>query len=323
MDFLGQAGTNFASPPVLAFMLGVVATGLRSDLRLPEPVYQAISIYLLFAIGLKGGGALSQANPADVWLPALAAIGVGVLIPVLAYAILRALGRFSIEDSAAIAAHYGSVSVVTFTAALLFLDSAGESYEGFLPALVAIMEVPGIVVALAIAQWRLAGDRGLGPVLHEVFAGKGILLLAGGLLVGTITGREGLDQTAPFFEAPFIGVLTLFLLEMGIVAASRARDLKAVGVPLVVFALAMPVINGAMGVTLGTLVGLSTGGATIFGVLTASASYIAAPAAVRVALPTANPGYYLAASLAVTFPFNLLVGIPLYYEFARAAAGLG
>lgn len=321
MDFLGQAGTNFASPPVLAFMLGVVATGLRSDLRLPDAVYQAISIYLLFAIGLKGGGALSQSSPAEVWLPALAAIGAGVFIPVIAYATLRALGRFSIEDSAAIAAHYGSVSVVTFTAALMFLDSAGESYEGFMPALVAIMEVPGIIVALAIAQWRLSGDRGLGPVLHEVFAGKGILLLTGGLLVGTVTGREGLEQTAPFFEAPFVGVLTLFLLEMGIVAASRARDLKAVGVPLVAFALAMPVVNGVMGVALGLLVGLSTGGATIFGVLTASASYIAAPAAVRVALPMANPSYYLSASLAVTFPFNLLVGIPLYYQVARVMSG--
>ena len=316
MDAIEIAGENLTSPPVLAFLLGAIATGVRSDLRLPDAIYQALTIYLLFAIGLKGGGALSEADPGDVWAPAGVTLLLGVVIPVAAYGVLRTLARFSIADAAAMGAHYGSVSVVTFTAAIAFLDGIDEPYEGYLPALVALLEVPAIIVALGIARWRLANGGSSSGAIREVIAGRSILLLVGGLAIGLAAGRDGLEQTAPFFEAPFVGALTLFLLEMGVVAASRARDLRSVGAPLIVFALAAPLVNGAAGVVLGDLAGLSQGGATILGALAASASYIAAPAAVRIALPEANPSYYLTASLAITFPFNLALGIPLYYELA-------
>lgn len=322
---LEVAASNLATPAILAFLLGVVASLLKSDLRLPEPIYQTISIYLLFAIGLKGGAALADAEPSDVVVPALVTFAIGLVIPLWVYLATRYAGRMSIADAAALAAHYGSTSVVTFTAALTFLDSVEEPVEGFLPTLVAIMEVPAIVVGLVIARVQLArterqtGD--LREALHEVLVGRSIILLAGGLLVGLIAGSDGIAPVKPFFVDSFQGILTLFLLEMGIVTARRFGDLRTAGPFLVGFGLVAPVLNGAFGVIAGDLAGLSPGGAAMLGVLAASASYIAAPAAVRIALPEANPSLYLTASLAVTFPFNLTVGIPLYYEIAGRIAG--
>ncbi|MEZ4553691.1 MAG: sodium-dependent bicarbonate transport family permease [Dehalococcoidia bacterium] len=322
---LEVAGSNLATPAILAFLLGVAASLLKSDLRLPEPIYQTISIYLLFAIGLKGGAALADADAGDVVIPALVTLALGLVIPLWVYAATRFAGRMSIADSAALAAHYGSTSVVTFTAALTFLQSVDEPVEGFLPTLVAIMEVPAIVVALVIARLQLARTAGqsgdLMEALHEVLVGRSIILLAGGLLVGLLAGSDGIAPVEPFFVDAFQGILTLFLLEMGIVTARRFGDLRAAGPFLIGFGLLAPVLNGAVGVIAGDLAGLSAGGAAMLGVLAASASYIAAPAAVRIALPEANPSLYLTASLAVTFPFNLTVGIPLYYELAGRMAG--
>ncbi|NCC31050.1 MAG: sodium-dependent bicarbonate transport family permease, partial [Chloroflexia bacterium] len=225
-------------------------------------------------------------------------------------------GKFEIADAAALAAHYGSVSAVTFAAVQTFLQVLEVPYEGFMPTLVAILEVPAIIVALLIARVAL-GQRGeWGEVFRELLAGKSILLLIGGMVIGTLAGKEGLTQVAPLFVDPFRGVLTLFLLEMGMVAARRFRDLRKVGGFLIAFGILMPIINGTLGIWLGSIVGLSAGGAVILGTLAASASYIAAPAAVRIALPQANPSYYLTASLAITFPFNLAIGIPLYYGLA-------
>jgi hypothetical protein len=310
--------TNLLSPVVLAFVLGAVAVWARSDLRFPDGMYTGLSIYLMLAIGLKGGAALAATTPGEIWLPAVAVLGLGCAIPLWAYAVARRFGGLGVPDSAALAAHYGSVSVVTFVAALAFLDAAGARYEGFLPALVALMEVPAIAVAIAIA--RAAGrSGGWGPVMHEVLAGRSILLLAGGLAIGAASGPAGLERVAPVFVHPFQGVLVLFLLEMGMVAARRLRELRTAGVFLVVFGIGMPVLHGMLGAWVGTLAGLSLGGSTVMGVLAASASYIAAPAAVRVALPEANPGLYLTASLGITFPFNLAVGIPLCYAAAQWA----
>ena len=251
-----------------------------------------------------------------MWKPALATLALGVLTPLLSYTTLRRLGRFDVLNAAAIAAHYGSVSAVTFIAATAFMQAAQEPIEGFLPTLVAILEVPAIVIALLIARRSLGGGS-LGEAVREIFSGKSILLLLGGSLIGFLSGPEGLKQVAPVFVEPFRGVLVLFLLELGMVAAKRLRDLRQVGSFLLGFAIVMPIIQGSLGVWLGSLAGMSVGGAMVLGTMAASASYIAAPAAVRIALPQANPSYYLTASLGITFPFNLTLGIPLYYVLSR------
>ncbi len=333
MDLLTPLLTGLLSPMVLAFLLGIVAALIRSDLQIPEPLHAALTIYLLFAIGLKGGAKLEGVNPADFAGPLVAALGLCAAIPAWSYLLLRRLGRFDAVNAGAIAAHYGSVSVVTFGACLAYLDARQVAHEPFLPALLAMMEVPGILMALwlvrraqpapaAVPATALAfvppafgGERG--RVLHELLTSKGIVLLLGGMVIGLASGKKGFEQVAPLFETPFRGVLTLFLLEIGLVTGRRLRDLRTAGPFLCTFAVVMPLLHGLLGVVLGSWTGLSAGGAAALGTLAASASYIAAPAAVRVALPAANPAYYLTASLAVTFPVNVVAGIPLYYAFAR------
>ncbi len=317
MEIIDLVRLNLLSPMVLAFVLGVVATLVRSDLRFPEELYTGLSIYLLLAIGLKGGAELSETSLGSFWAPALATLALGVTIPIVAYVILRRFGRFEVADAAALAAHYGSVSAVTFAAVQTFLEALQIPYEGFMPTLVAILEVPAIMIALIIARVALGHGGSMGEVVRELLAGKSILLLIGGLVIGALGGKAGLAQVAPLFVDPFKGVLTLFLLEMGMVAARRFRDLRKVGVFLIAFGVLMPIANGTVGLWLGSLAGLSAGGAVVLGTLAASASYIAAPAAVRIALPQANPSYYLTAALAITFPFNLAIGIPLYYALSN------
>jgi hypothetical protein len=316
VDTLELLRTNLLSPTVLAFALGITATLVKSDLKIPDALYTTLSIYLLLAIGLKGGAALATTPISLVWKPALATLALGVLTPLLSYVTLRRLGRFDVVNAAAVAAHYGSVSAVTFIAATTFMQAAQEPIEGFLPTLVAILEVPAIVIALLIARRSLGGGS-LGEAVREIFSGKSILLLLGGSIMGLLSGPEGLKQVAPVFVEPFRGVLVLFLLELGMVAAKRLRDLRKVGSFLLGFAIVMPIVQGSLGVWLGSLAGMSVGGAMVLGTMAASASYIAAPAAVRIALPQANPSYYLTASLGITFPFNLTLGIPLYYALSR------
>ena len=324
MDALDLLRLNLLSPMVLAFVLGLVAVWVKSDLKLPEQLYTVLSIYLLFAIGLKGGGELSITSFAVLWKPMLATLVLGVSIPLVAYQILLRLGRLNVVDAAAIAAHYGSVSAVTFTAALSFAQAQNIELEGFMPALLALLEVPGIVVSLLLARASLNPNSSqtthssMGEVWRELFTGRSLFVLLGGLVIGWLSGKAGLEQVKPFFVDPFKGALTLFLLEMGMVAASRLRDFLRVGGFLTAFAIIMPVINGSLGVVLGHFAGLSVGGSFVLGAMAGSASYIAAPAAIRVALPQANPAYYLGMSLGVTFPFNLSLGIPLYYAVATA-----
>jgi hypothetical protein len=316
VEALDLVRINLLSPVVLAFGLGMLATAVRSDLKFPDELYTALSIYLLLAIGLKGGAELAHTALATFWRPALATVLLGIATPMIAYAAARRLGRLDVPNAAALAAHYGSVSVVTFFAALSFLEAIGMAAEPFLPALVALLEVPAIVVALAVAHRQL-GRTSWRDVLHEVLAGRSVFLLLGGLAIGYLAGRDGLERVRPVFVDLFQGVLLLFLLDMGMVAARRLRDLGPAGLFLVLFAVIVPLLHGALGVVLGHAAGLSVGGSTVLGVMAASASYIAAPAAVRIALPQANPSLYLTGALGLTFPFNLTLGIPYCYAIAR------
>lgn len=317
MESIGALAANLLSPIILAFVLGVIASLVRSDLRLPDGLYSALSIYLLLAIGLKGGVELSKTPVGEFVWPALLTLFLGLVTPITAYNILRRLGRLDRVNSAAIAAHYGSVSAVTFIVAITFGAATGRAPEGFMPTLVAILEVPAIVVALMIAFTRDKRAGSWQAALHEVLAGRSVILLVGGVLIGWAVGPAGFEPVAPFFASGFQGALTLFLLEMGIVAASRIKDLRAVGAFLIGFGIVVPILHGLLAVWLGGLAGLSVGGSAVLGAMVSSASYIAAPAAVRIALPEANPTFYLTASLGITFPFNVTLGIPLYFTFAE------
>jgi uncharacterized protein len=307
---------NLISPVVLCFALGILARWVRSDLAIPEPVHQGLSIYLLLAIGLKGGSALAVTPAASVLLPGLATLLIGVATPVSAYFLVRRIGRLGVEDAAAVAAHYGSVSVVTFLAAAEAAKRAGLGGEAFLPALVALLEVPGIIVALLFAGHGGSAGGGWRRALHEVMAGKSIVLLAGGLVIGALCGPAKLEGVQPFFTGAFQGALCLFMIELGLVAGRRLRDSGRAGIRLLLLGCLLPLLHGAAGVLAGHWAGLGPGGAAVLGAMAGSASYIAAPAAVRVALPRANPAYYLTLALGITFPFNLALGIPLFMKFA-------
>lgn len=325
MDLLDAIRANLLSPAVLFFVLGVIAAVTKSDLKFPEPLYAGMTIYLLVAIGFKGGVAISEAGLASVWLPSLAAMMLGALIPLWTYPLLRFGGKMSGIDAAAIAAHYGSVIAVTFIAATNYLKAIGEPFENYATAFLAVMESPAILVGIVLGKLAMkertgaaGAGAGLRTAMHEALFGRSIFLLIGALVVGALCGKSGMEKVEPFFVTPFQGVLALFLLEMGIVAGRRIGDLKRVGPFLLGFGVLVPVVNGALGVWLGQVTGLSLGGATLLGVLSASASYIAAPAAIRVSLPEANPTLYLTSSLAITFPFNITLGIPIYLGIVRA-----
>ncbi len=297
----------------LFFLLGFLARLARSDLKIPAQLYEALSIYLLLAIGLKGGMELAQQDALRVLPQAVSVMALGVLIPLLAFPVLFKLGRLDRFNAASIAGHYGSVSVVTFAVGVNFLVARGQDYEAYMPLFLVLLEMPGIAVGILLA--RLGGDfRSIrwGTLAHEIFLGKSMVLLGGGLLVGWIAGPQGLEPLDPFFFTLFKGVLCLFLLEMGLVAASQVPALRTSGLFLALFAVIMPVVSALLGAALGALIGLSAGGALLLATLAASASYIAAPAAMRIAIPEANPGLSITAALVITFPFNILIGIPLY-----------
>jgi len=317
MGSTSVAISNLTSVAVLVFILGFLAARIKSDVRIPEQVYQMISIFLLFGIGLKGGHALQGVSFGNFVGPALATLALGVLIPLLAFATLKLVRKIDDMDRGAIAAHYGSTSLVTFSAALLFLENSNIEVEGFATALLTIMEVPGIVVGVYLGSRHRNKSVQWGKTLHEVITGKTILLLVGGLVIGAVTSHAGYLKVAPFFIDLQSGFLALFLLHLGYLAGSNWGEIKKVGAMVGVFALVFPVLAGTLGVLAGNIVGLSIGGATILGVLCASASYIAAPAAVSVGLPEANAPLALMSSIGVTFPFNLLIGIPLFLEIAK------
>lgn len=318
---------NLLSPIPLAFALGVITRLVRSEFSLPRDVYSALSIYLLFALGLKGGVELAHASINAIAAPIAVTLLLGCLTPVTAYAAMRYVGRFSTADAAGMAAHYGSVSAVTFIAAQQFTVRMGTPAEGFMPTLLTVLESPGIHIALAIGALQRApapdsaGRSAVREVLHEVLTGRTMVLLVGGLVIGVLMGDSGWNAVSPFFDSGFKGALMIFLLEMGIVAGARLGDLRKVGPFLLGYGVVIPLLHGALGVWLAHLAGLSVGGGTVLGTMAASASYIAAPPAVRLTLPEANPTFSLTAALAITFPFNLLAGIPIYHHLAKLLAG--
>ncbi len=330
MDTIEIIRSNLLSPLVLAFVLGIVATLIRSEVEIPEPIIKAISVYLLFSIGLNGGVELAGTTIGEFLLPALVTIALAIAVPAWCYLILRGPGRFDIPNAAGIAAHYGSVSSVTFVAGISFVERLPDgqnTFEAFIPALVALMEW-GIVVALFIGRWRMGASQSqntpLGRVIRDTLTGRSVVLLLGGLLIGVIIGEQGFERIKPLYGDLFRGVLVFFLIEMGMLAGRQLRDFVKVGPFMAVFGTVMPLMNGIIGTSLGLLAGLSPNGAFLLGAITASASYIDAPAAVRATFPQANPSIYLTSSLGITLPVNLIIGLPLYYEYARwLAAALG
>jgi uncharacterized protein len=317
--------TNLTQPIVLAFVLGLLGGALKSELELPEAVIKLLAIYLLFSLGLTGGRELARAELADV-LPLLGVtVAMIFAIPTLAYAVTRRLGRLGVADAAAIAAHYGSVSTATFFSAMTFAAAMATPAPGYLAALVALMEF-GVIYALVIARVAMARQAGVSAaggsrvdvraLALGVLRGRGILLLSGGMVIGATASDAQWSQIAPFYEQLFRGMLMLFLLEMGLTAARQMRAFRSVGTFMGAFGVLMPVAMGLVGVVLAQWAGAGVGSSFVFGAICASASFIDAPAACRASLPEANPGIYLTASLGVTLPFNLLVGLPLYHQWA-------
>lgn len=311
------AQANLTSVGVLAFVFGVLAARVKSDVRLPDAIYQFLSIYLLFGIGLKGGHSLKSSSPSELFTPALTTVALGILIPLLAFLILKGIKKLNNIDRGSIAAHYGSTSLVTFSAGLLFLESNKIFVEGYAPALLTLLEIPGLIVGIYLASRTTDTKVGWASTLKEVLLGKTVLLLAGGLAIGLITTQEEYAKVNPFFVTLLSGLLVLFLLHLGFMAGSSFHEIRSVGAPLAVFAIAFPLLSGTIGVAAGSAIGLSIGGATILGLLSASASYIAAPAAVAVALPQASRSLALMSSIGITFPFNLILGIPIFYKLAE------
>ncbi len=319
------ATQNLLSPIILCFALGFFAALMRSDLSIPEAVARGMSIYLLFAIGFKGGAAVAKHGlDATLALALIAGVLLSALLPLIAFALLRVMTRLSVLDAAAVAAHYGSISIVTFVAGTSVLESAGLTYEGYMVAVAAAMEAPAILSALWLISRSGSGKREMAPDLwREVLLNGSIVLLVGSFAIGAITGSDGLSKIDSFIVAPFQGVLCLFLLDMGLVAGRGLRDGSKISGGTLAFGIVMPLVGSVIGLGVGLLLGLSTGGVALMMVLSASASYIAVPAAMRVALPEANPSIYLTLSLGVTFPFNLTLGLPLYVVIASAAVAGG
>jgi len=323
-EILALAGANLLSPIILSFALGVAAALARSDLAVPEAVAKGMSIYLLFAIGFKGGVAVS-AHGVDTTLvlSLVAGLVLSFGLPLIAFALLRIMTGLNNTDAAAVAAHYGSISIVTFVAGTSILEGRMIESEGYLVAVAAVMEAPAILSALWLIARGGGGTRMEPELMREILLNGSIVLLVGAFAIGAITGEKGLAEISSFIVSPFKGVLCLFLLDMGLIAGRGLRSMRGVlGMGAIAFAIVMPLIGSVIGMGFGILIGLSLGGIVLLMILSASASYIAVPAAMRVALPEANPSIYLTLSLGVTFPFNLTLGIPLYLALAQFVTGV-
>ncbi len=311
---------TLTSPVILFFVLGFVAATLKSDLTIPEAFAKAMSLYLMAAIGLKGGVEVSKSGiTAEVMIAAIAGLALSFLLPVIAFALLRGIGKLSKIDAGAVSAHYGSVSVVTFVTAIELLTGEGLSPAGYMVAVLALMETPAIISGLMLARRgdNMSGERN-GTPWHEVLTNASVVLLVGSFVIGAIAGSDGFASVKPLFDTGFRGVLCLFLLDMGLIAARRLMQSRKMTLRLVFLAIMLPLLNGTIGTVLGTLIGLDIASAAALGILAASASYIAVPAAMRLALPQADPGIYLSMSLGVTFPFNIIFGISIFAALAQA-----
>ncbi len=315
---------NLLSPLILSFALGVIARLVKSDLKFHEALSTTLSLFLLMAIGLKGGSAAAKSHD-GLLLVATGALLLACLIPVWSFFIAKKIGKYNNSDSASLAAHFGSTSAVTFLACLAFLDQAKQSAEGFMPAILALMEIPAIAIALLIARIythdKTTGKVSILNALGNVLASKSILLLLGGFAIG-FASPNGLKDVSAFFVDPFKGVLCLFLLELGMSAAEKLKEIRSMNLGfLIIFATLLPLCHGLLGVMIGKWTGLSLGGSVALATLAAGASYIAAPAAVKMGIPTANTAIGVGAALGITFPFNLAIGLPTYFMFAKAIYG--
>lgn len=324
MDIFTALMANLLSPPVLFFILGLSAGFLRSDLDVPESISRYLALYLMMSIGFKGGTALSAVPQVDATMIQTMVAGLifSAGTPFLAFVILKTFTNLDKPTAAAVSAHYGSVSLVTYVTAVAFLEQRSIPYGGHMAAVLALMEAPAILTGLYLAHRTApetveAGARTSHRLSREIFTNGAILLLMGSFIIGALTGKSGADRMAGFLVVPFQGVLSLFLLDMGLLIGRQRNDIKALGARLVAFALAMPMIGAFGAILVVTVLGLDVGTATLFIVLAASASYIAVPAAMRLALPQAKAAVYLPLSLGVTFPFNVVAGVPLYYTLAN------
>ncbi len=314
---LSLVAQNILNPPILFFFLGMLAVFLKSDLTIPQPLPKFFSLFLLIAIGLHGGYELSKSGLDLYILKALSlAIFMAILVPIYSFFILRV--KLDTYNSVALAATYGSISAVTFITGITYLQTIGVEYGGFMVAAMTLMESPAIVIGLVFAVLFTKKDNNSsktnwGEIFKEAFLNPSVFLLMGALIIGVLTGEKGWTSVEPLFGALFKGILAFFLLDMGIVAAKRIYELKKLGFFLIAFAIFMPIFNAIVGMSLGYYFEISKGDAFLLALLSGSASYIAVPAAMRLSVPEANPGIYLPLSLAITFPFNISIGIPLYY----------
>lgn len=312
---------NLMVPTILFFVLGLIAAFVRSDLSIPEGAAKFMSLYLLLAIGFKGGHSLAKHGlQSDLFIAIGAGVTLSFLLPFIAFVLLRVMTRLDAMNAAAVAGHYGSISIVTFVAASSLLELTGIAADGYMVAVAAAMEVPAILSALWIAHRYSSADKTAKVPMRELFANGSIVLLTGAFLIGTVTQEKGMEMIAPFVVTPFTGILCLFLLDMGLSAGrSLLRNRHLLSLGLFAFGMLMPMIGALLALAVGSMIGLQTGSLFLLMVLSASASYIAVPAAMRIALPKAESGIYLSLSLGVTFPFNVTIGLPLYLWLA----GLG
>lgn len=341
MDILGIIQANILTPIVLFFLLGIIVARIKSDLKIPEAISEFLPIYLLAAIGLHGGIEMRNTGFENMLIPMLVAIGLSLLFTLNHYQILRRLGKFNLFDSYALASTYGAVGAVTFSVGLSFLKNQGVSSEGYLAAILAILEPVAFILAIFMTNMAVAkqlreknagltknsddssDDLGmrltpvnLSRVLKESITGKAIVILLGCIVIGYVIGSEGFEPIAIVFEDLFVGAIVIFLLEMGIIAGQRLGDIREVGAFLVTFSMVMPTFNGIVGVFVATILGLSVGGAVMFGLLLASASFIAAPAVLRHAIPQAKPSLYITSALGITFPYNIIVLLPVMFAIS-------
>ncbi|CDI05059.1 sodium-dependent bicarbonate transport family permease [Candidatus Nitrosotenuis uzonensis] len=339
MDILGLIQDNILTPIVLFFILGIVAARIKSDLKIPEAISEFLPIYLLAAIGLHGGIEMRKTGFESMMIPMLVAIVLSLLMTLNHYQILRRLGKFNVFDSYALASTYGAVGAVTFSVGLSFLKNQGIESEGYIAAILAVLEPLAFILAIfmtnmVVSKQMLAKKQafaknaeiendGLGmleidssktklfQVLRESITGKAVVILIGSIIIGYTIGKEGFAPIKLLFEDLFVGAIVIFLIEMGIIAGHRLDDVKKVGVFLIGFSLAIPTLNGIIGVFVATYLGLSVGGTVMFGLLLASASFIAAPAVLRTAIPQAKPSLYITSALGITFPYNIIILLPV------------
>jgi hypothetical protein len=306
-------------PVVLFFILGVLAGVIKSDLKIPEALYKSLSLFLLIAIGFKGGVSMAKYEIMEVLPIALSMVVLAALIPLTAYPILRFIGKFTQADAGAISAHYGSVSAVTFAVGLAFLSDIDEYSEGYMALIMALMEIPALVTGTILARAGAGGEKTeWGKLMHEILTGTSLYLMVGGVIIGYYAGvTKNVAPLDKMFMDLFMGVLAFFLLEMGLLASARLKAVMQKGIFIVLFGICFPLIAGFFGAYLGWLFALSEGGTMLLAVLYASCSYIAAPAAMRIAVPDADPALSIGASLGVTFPFNIFVGVPIYWEMSK------